>query len=195
MFVGAWGQGNPNFLNTEQSCGRAHQDHTQHAEITIGHHIACFCAQSEQLGAKRRPQSLAYSCPAPKRKRVSRSLKGVVRTHRFRAWYLFSGRRYLMRLERGLLRRHHPRDRLVDRERSELAALAAPVGPRYAVRTARPRLHAYRTVRPRLARVLRARSAWGPGASCPAPQVRAARRRLVRVASTFSTEAPSWAYV
>jgi len=28
-----------------------------------------------------------------------------------------------VRLERGLLRRHHPRDRLVDRERSELAAL------------------------------------------------------------------------
>ena len=39
------------------------------------------------------------------------------------ASHLLSGRRHLVRLERGLLRRHHPRDRLVDRERSELAAL------------------------------------------------------------------------
>jgi len=32
--------------------------------------------------------------------------------------------------------------------------------------------------------------AWAPGASCPVPQVRTARRRLVRVARTYSTEAP-----
>ena len=54
-------------------------------------------------------------------------------------------------------------------------------GTRY-VRHARG-AYAYRTVRPRLARVLRAHSAKGPGASCPAPQVRTARRRL-------GTEAP-----
>ena len=41
--------------------------------------------------------------------------------------------------------------------------------------------YAARTAYPRLARVRRAYSAWGPGASCPAPQVRTARRRRVRV--------------
>ena len=32
--------------------------------------------------------------------------------------------------------------------------------------------------------------AWGPGASCPAPPTLTARTRLVRVARTYSTEAP-----
>ena len=34
-----------------------------------------------------------------------------------------------------------------------------------------------------------------PGASCPEPSVRTARRRRVRVARTCSTQAPSWASV
>eukprot|EP00964_Phaeocystis_antarctica_P029233 scaffold16484_cov69-Phaeocystis_antarctica.AAC.2 len=45
-----------------------------------------------------------------------------------------------------------------------------PVVPRYAVRTARPTY-----------------SSAPPGASCPAPPVHTARRRLVRVARTYST--------
>eukprot|EP00964_Phaeocystis_antarctica_P047564 scaffold27520_cov52-Phaeocystis_antarctica.AAC.4 len=34
-----------------------------------------------------------------------------------------------------------------------------------------------------------------PGVSCPVPLARSARRRLVRVARTCSTAAPSWAHV
>ena len=39
-------------------------------------------------------------------------------------------------------------------------------------------LYTVRTARPRLVRVPRTYSAWGAGASCPAPLVRTARRRL-----------------
>ena len=50
--------------------------------------------------------------------------------------------------------------------------------------------YALRTARPRLVRVPSTYSTygtWGPGASCPAPLVRTARRRLVRVARTVRT--------
>ena len=55
-------------------------------------------------------------------------------------------------------------------------------GTRYAVRPARPG--------PVPVRVPRTYSAWRLGASGPVPPVRTARRRLVRVARTYSTEAP-----
>ena len=45
-----------------------------------------------------------------------------------------------------------------------------------------------RTARPRLVRVRRAYSAWRLVASFPLPLIRAARSRLVRVARTYSTE-------
>ena len=53
----------------------------------------------------------------------------------------------------------------------------------------RPVVHRYmvRTARPRLVRVPRTYSAWRLGASCPAPLVRTACRRLVRVARMEST--------
>ena len=47
-----------------------------------------------------------------------------------------------------------------------------------------------RTVRPRLGRVPSTCSAWGLGASRPAPPVRTVRGRLVHVSCTYPTEAP-----
>ena len=60
-----------------------------------------------------------------------------------------------------------------------VGVLLAPVVPRYALRTARPRP----------VRVRRSYRAWPPGASCPALLVRTARRRLARVTSTCSRDA------
>ena len=50
--------------------------------------------------------------------------------------------------------------------------------------------YAVRAARPRPVRVQRTYRAWRLGASCPAPLVRTVHRRLVRAASTYSTEAP-----
>eukprot|EP00964_Phaeocystis_antarctica_P017435 scaffold9629_cov72-Phaeocystis_antarctica.AAC.1 len=83
-------------------------------------------------------------------------------------------------------REHQEQERGVERARHEARPLlelvrrVVPVVPRYAVRTARPRL----------VRVRRTYSAWHLGASWPAPPVRTARRRLVSVARTYRTEAP-----
>eukprot|EP00964_Phaeocystis_antarctica_P028292 scaffold15954_cov62-Phaeocystis_antarctica.AAC.2 len=60
----------------------------------------------------------------------------------------------------------------------------APGVPRYAVRTARPRL----------VRVQRRYSGAPPGASCPAPQVRAVRRRPARVPCAYGTAAALYGY-
>ena len=86
-----------------------------------------------------------------------------------------AGQREHQEQERGVERARHEARPLL-----ELVRRVVPVVPRYAVRTARPRL----------VRVRRTYSAWGPGTSCPAPQVRTARRRLVRVSRVYSTEAP-----
>ena len=86
--------------------------------------------------------------------------------------------------------RHHVRARrraapprlrgLLDDAPHELAQVLEPGLPRYAVRTQRPRL----------VRVPRTYSTWGPGGEPPCASGTYQRGRLVRVARTYPTEAP-----